>query len=217
VNIILKAKDSWRDVWGEKLLLFIALFVVLITIAVFCFLNNFDSPNDFYQAYHLSPPARTDSLFLGEVKLSIFVLVLLDTLILWAINSSVFLLNRSFALILVSPLFFFYQFIVLSPAIPNLGMEISLFIRASLSNFSPHAAIRLFVLLLYSIVELTIDLSWKLVCTKEVIAAIGKYRKLNNKALADYSGNSHLKRMYLCCILLLLTCAFLESLCAHVL
>jgi len=216
VNFIGKVEASAREVWREKIFLFIALFIVVATIAVFSFSNTFESRNAFDQDHNLHPPARTESLF-WDVKLPIAVFLILDTLFLWATNSAVFFLNRTLAIMLVSPLIFFYQYIVKMPAIPHLGMEISLFLKASATAFSAHATLRMLALVVYSVIELTMDLFWKVVCTKEVIVTIRKYRKFSTKVLIEYSGNSHLKKMYWCCILLLFFCAVLESLCAHVL
>lgn len=218
MHFVGKLKASAREFWREKILLFIALFIVVATIAFFAFSNTFESRNDFYQAHDLHPVQKNQSMFpLDVFKLSVPVLFILDTLIIWGWNSVVVLLNRYFAIMLVSPLFFFYQFIVKVPAFPNLGMELSLFFRTSATALPAHDTLRLVVLVGYSVVEATLDLFWKLVCTKEIIVIIRKYRKYNSKVWVEYLDGSHVKGMYLLYMLLLLPCAISESLCVHVL
>ena len=190
MHFIGKVKASAREVWREKTLLFIALFLVVATIAFFAFSNTFESQNDFYQAHNLHPPARTESLFL-DIKLPIWALVIIDLIIIWVWNTFVFMMNRFFAYILIMPLIFFYQYIVKSPAIPGLGMELSLFFKASATTLPSHDTLRLVVLVGYSVVEAPLDLFWKLVCTKEVIVAIRKYRKYNSKVWVEYLDGSH--------------------------
>ncbi len=220
MNFLGKLKASANEVWREKTFLFIALFLVVATIAFFSFSNTFESRNDFYQAHNL-PPARTESLFL-DIKLPIGVLVIIDLIIIWVWNTLVFVMNRFFAYMLIMPLIFFYQYIVKSPAIPGLGMEISLFFKASATAFSAQATLRMVVWVVYAVVELTVNLFWILVCTKEVLATIRGYRGLkregaSKKMISEYLREDRLKGMHVCCILLLFFCAVLESLCSHVL
>jgi len=221
VNFLGKLKISAREVWREKTLLFIALFIVVATIAFFAFSNTFESRNDFYQAHNLHTPQKTESLFL-DIKLPIWILVIIDLIIIWAWNTFVFMMNRFFAYILIMPLIFFYQYIVLSPAIPGLGMELSLFFKASATAFSMQATLRMAVWVLYAVVELTVNLFWILVCTREVLATMRGYRRLkkegvSNETISEYLREDRVKGMHLCCILLLFFCAVLESLCGHVL
>ncbi len=221
MNFIEKLKISAREVWREKTLLFIALFIVVATIVFFSFSNTFESQNDFYQAHNLHPPARTESLFL-DIKLPIWALVIIDLIIIWVWNTFVFMMNRFFAYILIMPLIFFYQYIVKSPAIPGLGMELSLFFKASATVFSAHATLRMVVWVVYAVVELTVNLFWILVCTKEVFATVRGYRMLKRErapkeTISEYLREDRLKGMHVCCILLLFFCAVLESLCGHVL
>jgi hypothetical protein len=207
VHFVGKVKASAREFWREKILLFIALFIVVATIAFFAFSNTFESRNDFYQAHDLHPVQKNQSMFpLDVFKLSVPVLFILDTLIIWGWNSIVVLLNR-----------YFYHFLVKVPAFPNLGMELSLFFRTSATALPAHDTLRLVVLVGYSVVEATLDLFWKLVCTKEIIVIIRKYRKYNSKVWVEYLDGSHVKGMYLLYMLLLLPCAISESLCVHVL
>ncbi len=78
------------------------------------------------------------------------------------------------------------------------------------------------VWVLYAVVELTVNLFWILVCTREVLATIRGYRRLkkegvSNETISEYLREDRVKGMHLCCILLLFFCAVLESLCGHVL